>query len=221
MAEIQAEVPEETRATTGVGARHRRPRRGTPFGGVDAAVVRGRQGRPRAVQRGGSRRHRPTCATWASRCSWTSSSSTSPTTVHRATRVLGALGVEYLTLHATGGVDMLKAGVEGLYHGAERAGLDAPISLAVTVLTSDDTAPDHISAESGSGGARRWLRGADLRCVGSADGPGVGATAATGRPGDPPRWCSHPRPGPDGYTSGGDRQWRRPVGHRSSGDRGR
>src|SRR3954470_12110925 len=46
-----------------------------------------------------------------------------PTTVNRATRVLGALGVEYLTLHATGGVDMLKAGVEGLYHGAEQAGL--------------------------------------------------------------------------------------------------
>ncbi len=67
-----------------------------------------------------------------------------PTTVNRATRVLGALGVEYLTLHATGGVDMLKAGVEGLYHGAEGAGLDVPVSLAVTVLTSDDTAPPHI-----------------------------------------------------------------------------
>ena len=67
-----------------------------------------------------------------------------PTTVNRATRVLGALGVEYLTLHATGGVDMLKAGVEGLYHGAEAAGLDVPVSLAVTVLTSDDSAPPHI-----------------------------------------------------------------------------
>ena len=67
-----------------------------------------------------------------------------PTTVNRATRVLGALGVEYLTLHATGGVDMLKAGVEGLYHGAEQAGLEPPVSLAVTVLTSDDTAPPHI-----------------------------------------------------------------------------
>jgi len=67
-----------------------------------------------------------------------------PTTVNRATRVLGALGVEYLTLHAIGGVDMLKAGVEGLYHGAEQAGLDVPVSLAVTVLTSDDSAPPHI-----------------------------------------------------------------------------
>jgi len=67
-----------------------------------------------------------------------------PTTVNRSTRVLGALGVEYLTLHAHGGVDMLKAGVEGLLNGADAAGLEAPIALAVTVLTSDDTAPPHI-----------------------------------------------------------------------------
>ncbi|MCB1285632.1 MAG: orotidine-5'-phosphate decarboxylase, partial [Microthrixaceae bacterium] len=67
-----------------------------------------------------------------------------PTTVNRASRVLGALGVDYLTLHATGGLDMLKAGVEGLYSGAENAGLDAPVALAVTVLTSDDSAPPHI-----------------------------------------------------------------------------
>jgi orotidine-5'-phosphate decarboxylase len=67
-----------------------------------------------------------------------------PTQVNRACRVLGALGVEYLTLHATGGVDMLRAGVEGLTDGAERAGLPTPMALAVTVLTSDDSAPPHI-----------------------------------------------------------------------------
>lgn len=67
-----------------------------------------------------------------------------PTTVHRSARVLGALGIDYLTLHATGGVDMLKAGVEGLLQGAEAAGLGMPVALAVTVLTSDDTAPPHI-----------------------------------------------------------------------------
>ena len=67
-----------------------------------------------------------------------------PTTVNRSTRVLGALGVEYLTLHALGGVDMLRAGVEGLADGAEKAGLEPPCALAVTVLTSDDTAPPHI-----------------------------------------------------------------------------
>ena len=67
-----------------------------------------------------------------------------PTTVNRSTRVLGSLCVEYLTLHALGGVDMLRAGVEGLHDGAARAGLPDPTALAVTVLTSDDGAPPHI-----------------------------------------------------------------------------
>jgi len=91
-----------------------------------------------------------------------------PTTVNRSTRVLGALGVEYLTLHAHGGVDMLKAGVEGLYHGADAAGLETPVALAVTVLTSDDTAPPHIvpnrvrvALEGGCGGL--ILAAADLQ----------------------------------------------------------
>lgn len=82
-----------------------------------------------------------------------------PTTVHRATRVLGAFGVDYLTLHARGGPDMLRAGVDGLLEGAEGAGLATPTALAVTVLTSDDGAPDHIvpsrvrvAVESGCGG---------------------------------------------------------------------
>lgn len=67
-----------------------------------------------------------------------------PNTVGRSARVLGALGVDYLTLHALGGVDMLKAGVAGLHEGAEAAGLESPVALAVTVLTSDGTAPAHI-----------------------------------------------------------------------------
>jgi orotidine-5'-phosphate decarboxylase len=82
-----------------------------------------------------------------------------PTQVNRACRVLGALGVEYLTLHATGGVDMLRAGVEGLTEGAHHAGLPTPTALAVTVLTSDDSAPPHIvpnrvrlAVEGGCGG---------------------------------------------------------------------
>jgi len=67
-----------------------------------------------------------------------------PTTVERTARVLGALGVSYLTLHAFTGVTMLEAGVTGLAQGAERAGLEPPGVLAVTVLTSDATAPAHI-----------------------------------------------------------------------------
>ncbi|MFB0927738.1 MAG: orotidine-5'-phosphate decarboxylase [Acidimicrobiales bacterium] len=82
-----------------------------------------------------------------------------PNTVGKAGRVLGALGAKYLTMHARGGEDMLKAGVEGLNAGADAAGLDAPIGLAVTVLTSDSGAPAHIvprrlrmAMESGCGG---------------------------------------------------------------------
>lgn len=82
-----------------------------------------------------------------------------PNTVNKAGRVLGAFGANYLTMHARGGLDMLQAGVEGLNDGAAAAGLDAPVGLAVTVLTSDDSAPDHIlprrlrmALEAGCGG---------------------------------------------------------------------
>jgi orotidine-5'-phosphate decarboxylase len=82
-----------------------------------------------------------------------------PTTVGKAARVCGSLGASYLTLHAFGGVAMLRAGVDGLSEGAARAGLDDPIALAVTILTSDDGAPPHIlgkrvqaAVEGGCGG---------------------------------------------------------------------
>jgi len=67
-----------------------------------------------------------------------------PTTVGRAARVIGAFGVSYVTMHAFGGVPMLRAGVEGLAEGAAGAGLPQPIALAVTILTSDAGAPPHI-----------------------------------------------------------------------------
>jgi orotidine-5'-phosphate decarboxylase len=82
-----------------------------------------------------------------------------PTTVNRAAKVLGSIGASYLTLHAQGGAAMLRAGVDGLAEGAAQAGLDAPIALGVTVLTSDGGAPPHIlpkrvlsAVEAGCGG---------------------------------------------------------------------
>ena len=82
-----------------------------------------------------------------------------PTTVGRAASVVGALGVRYLTLHAHGGVPMLRAGAEGLAEGAAGAGEPVPTALAVTVLTSDRDAPPHIvpkrvqaALEAGCGG---------------------------------------------------------------------
>ena len=63
-----------------------------------------------------------------------------PTTVGRAARVLGRLGLAYLNLHAAGGTAMLAAGVRGMTEGAAEAGVEAPTPIAVTVLTSDPDA---------------------------------------------------------------------------------
>jgi orotidine-5'-phosphate decarboxylase len=82
-----------------------------------------------------------------------------PTTVRKTASVLGAVGASYLTLHAFGGVSMLRGGVEGLRDGAAAADLDPPVALAVTILTSDAGAPPHIlgnrvaaAVEAGCGG---------------------------------------------------------------------
>jgi orotidine-5'-phosphate decarboxylase len=82
-----------------------------------------------------------------------------PTTVGKASRVLGALGASYVTMHAFGGREMLRAGDQGLREGAEAAGLPEPTALAVTILTSDGGAPPHIlgkrltaAMEAGCGG---------------------------------------------------------------------
>jgi orotidine-5'-phosphate decarboxylase len=82
-----------------------------------------------------------------------------PTTVGKASRVVGALGAELLTVHAFGGDAMMRAACEGFLGGAEAAGLPEPIVVAVTVLTSDADAPPHVmlrrvteAVEAGCGG---------------------------------------------------------------------
>ncbi len=82
-----------------------------------------------------------------------------PTTVGKAARVLGSIGVSYLTLHAFAGPSVMRAGVEGLSEGAERAGLPAPAALAVTILTSDPDAPPHILG-------KRVAAAVEARCAG-------------------------------------------------------
>jgi orotidine-5'-phosphate decarboxylase len=64
-----------------------------------------------------------------------------PTTVHNAARFVGALGASYLTIHASGGRAMLRAGVKGFEAGAESNGHPHPVALGVTVLTSNADAP--------------------------------------------------------------------------------
>lgn len=63
-----------------------------------------------------------------------------PNTVELASARAGALGVSYLTVHASGGEAMLKAAVQGAREGAAKAGHKPPVVLAVTVLTSMDDA---------------------------------------------------------------------------------
>jgi orotidine-5'-phosphate decarboxylase len=70
-----------------------------------------------------------------------------PNTVYGASKVLGSLGVRFLTVHAAGGKEMLEAAVRGLREGAEQKGLTAPTALAITVLTSDRTASAEVLKE--------------------------------------------------------------------------
>ena len=65
-----------------------------------------------------------------------------PTTVERGAAALARHGVGFMNAHAAGGVDMLRAFVAGAHDGAAGAGLEPPLTLAVTVLTSDaDASP--------------------------------------------------------------------------------
>jgi orotidine-5'-phosphate decarboxylase len=69
-----------------------------------------------------------------------------PTTVRKAARVMGSLGVSYLTVHTRAGVDHLAAGIEGLLDGAQAGGLPAPTCLGITVLTSEVADPGALEA---------------------------------------------------------------------------
>jgi orotidine-5'-phosphate decarboxylase len=60
-----------------------------------------------------------------------------PTTVGKAARQVGRLGVSYLTVHTAGGVDMHRAAVDGADAGAAEAGVPRPVALGVTGHTSD------------------------------------------------------------------------------------
>jgi orotidine-5'-phosphate decarboxylase len=59
-----------------------------------------------------------------------------PTTVERAAANIARLGVAMLNVHALGGETMMRAAAEGARRGADQAGVDPPLVIAVTVLSS-------------------------------------------------------------------------------------
>lgn len=61
-----------------------------------------------------------------------------PHQVRGAAHAVAALGVDMVTVHASGGQAMVGAAVEGALQGAESVGFPTPAVLAVTVLTSMD-----------------------------------------------------------------------------------
>ncbi|OFW59712.1 MAG: orotidine 5'-phosphate decarboxylase [Actinobacteria bacterium RBG_19FT_COMBO_54_7] len=63
-----------------------------------------------------------------------------PNTVSKAARALTRSGVNMMTLHASGGREMLRAAVRASKEEASLLGVSAPIMLGVTVLTSCDEA---------------------------------------------------------------------------------
>jgi orotidine-5'-phosphate decarboxylase len=59
-----------------------------------------------------------------------------PNTVERAAANVARLGVAMLNVHALGGEAMMRAAGEGARRGADEAGVEAPMVVAVTVLSS-------------------------------------------------------------------------------------
>jgi len=93
-----------------------------------------------------------------------------PTTAERAARNAGRLGAGLLTVHALGGVAMMRAAVEGAGEGAADAGVPAPDVVAVTVLSSlggeSLASPASLAFEAVSAGcAGVVVSGDDVRAV--------------------------------------------------------
>ena len=59
-----------------------------------------------------------------------------PTTVERASANIARLGVRMFNVHALGGDAMMRAALEGAKRGADAGGVEMPLVIAVTVLSS-------------------------------------------------------------------------------------
>lgn len=92
-----------------------------------------------------------------------------PNTVKGAVGGLVRRGVEMLTLHLSGGTDMVEAAVRAAREEAAACGTDPPALLGVTVLTSLDE--DSLEEMGWTGGVRRTVLSlARLGCAHGVDG---------------------------------------------------
>ena len=98
-----------------------------------------------------------------------------PNTVEAAATGAGALGVAYLTVHASGGAEMLRAASRGAARGAEKSGVSAPRILAVTALTS--LGDGEVSALGLGGSAAEMAE----RLAAVAVGAGIGGLVCSAR----------------------------------------
>jgi orotidine-5'-phosphate decarboxylase len=113
-----------------------------------------------------------------------------PNTVAGAARRCGALGVAMLTVHASGGSEMIAAAVRGAREGAEGAGVAPPSIIAVTVLSSlgegaaSSVALAETARDAGADGV--VVSGPDVAAVRSALGRDAALVVPGIRPNDAP-----------------------------------
>jgi len=123
-----------------------------------------------------------------------------PHQVAGAAAAIARLGVGMLTVHASGGVAMMRSAVDSASRAAEEVGLPAPAVLAVTVLTStDDKGLNQVGVEATA--ADQVIRLARLAQEAGADGVVcspveaarissiVGSSALIVTPGVRPTWA--------------------------------
>lgn len=96
-----------------------------------------------------------------------------PNTVAGAAAAAGRLGVRFMTVHALGGVAMMRRATEASAEAAAEAGHEAPCVLAVTVLTSHDD--DDLARLAIEGPCDRAV----LRLAGLAREAGVGGVVCS------------------------------------------
>jgi orotidine-5'-phosphate decarboxylase len=99
-----------------------------------------------------------------------------PSQVRGAAEHAARLGAGLLTVHALGGMEMVRAAVEGSVEGAARSGRDAPAVIGVTVLSSlageGLASPASLAFEAVTAGAAGVVvSGEDVRSVREALGP--------------------------------------------------